>query len=534
MTMKKYFNKASTGFVIAFSFLLALSSCETTNLDINDNPNTLTPVSADASLVLNSIQLSFVGQHLGLSFQSGDIMRHVHMFGTYASNSGQGSMNGAWANTYSIANNLNLIQDLAETNDLANHVGMGQVLEAFAFVNLVDNIGTAVYSEAVSSEFPQPNLDSGASIYEAMYAQLNEAITNLSATGQIQPEDLIYNGDMSKWIKLANTLKIKMYVQTKLVGNASAVSDINSILASGNYIKDLADDFQIQFGTNETNPDNRHPWFAANYQINAGNQYMSNDFMNTLLNDKASPDPRLPYYIYRQTNTDPSGTLLPCAGDGDFQYCYVGDGYWGRDHADDEGIPNDGELRATYGIYPAGGAYDDASFSFTRDSQNLGGAGIHPVILSSFSKFMLAEAALPAPVGLGVTGNPRTYLMQAMMDSFNKVANFSGIPMVSTDVTAYIDQVLLRYDVATSDEERLEIIMLEYYIAMWGNSLEAYNNYRRTGYPELGFSVISNTDFPRSYFLPDSELNSNDNPNLEQKSLTDQVFWDTNPAGFID
>jgi hypothetical protein len=46
--------------------------------------------------------------------------------------------------------------------------------------------------------------------------------------------------------------------------------------------------------------------------------------------------------------------------------------------------------------------------------------------------------------------------------------------------------------------------------------------------------VIAGTAFPRSLFLPSSELNSNDNPDLVQKSLTDQVFWDTNPAGFID
>jgi hypothetical protein len=64
--------------------------------------------------------------------------------------------------------------------------------------------------------------------------------------------------------------------------------------------------------------------------------------------------------------------------------------------------------------------------------------------------------------------------------------------------------------------------------------VESYNNYRRTGYPDLGYSVESNTDFPRSYFLPSSELNSNDNPALVQKMLTDQVFWDTNAAGFIN
>jgi hypothetical protein len=106
--------------------------------------------------------------------------------------------------------------------------------------------------------------------------------------------------------------------------------------------------------------------------------------------------------------------------------------------------------------------------------------------------------------------------------------------MVASEVTGYVDHVLALYDAAATNEEKLAIVVEEFYIASFGNSVEAYNNYRRTGYPVLGNSVISNTDFPRSYFIPSSEMNSNDNPDLEQKKLTDQVFWDTNPAQFID
>tara|TARA_E500000318_G_scaffold111329_2_gene129547 strand:- start:3064 stop:4575 length:1512 start_codon:yes stop_codon:yes gene_type:complete len=503
-------------------------------LDINDNPNQLTPNSADPNYVLNSIQLALVEQHFGLYNTSRGTIRQVHQFGTYAASAGSGAMNGAWASAYSITSNLNLIKEISEESNLPNHVGIGQVLEAFAYTNLVDYIGTAVYSEAVNPEFPNPNLDDGESIYNAMYDQLNEAIVNLNASGEISPTDIFYDGDMAKWVKLANTLKVRMYVQSKLSGNANAASDINNILASGNYIMDLEDDFMVRFGTNVTLPDTRHPDFAANYVTNAGGQYMSNDFMNRVKNGKTVPDPRLPYYFFRQTLDDPVGTLLPCAGLPAFQYCYLGDGYWGRDHADDEGIPNDGELRTTFGIYPVGGAFDEGLGGATRDNQGLGGAGIHPIIMSSFTNFLLAEAALPAPVGLGTNGNPRDYLQQGMQDSFDRVVALSGIDMDETEVSDYIDEVLANYDAASSDEERLSIIINEFYIASWGNGIEAYNAYRRTGYPTLGFSVISNTAFPRSYFIPADELNSNDNPDLTQKSLTDQVFWDTNPAGFID
>ena len=106
--------------------------------------------------------------------------------------------------------------------------------------------------------------------------------------------------------------------------------------------------------------------------------------------------------------------------------------------------------------------------------------------------------------------------------------------MDAAEVTNYVDTVLALYDAAGSNEDKLEIVIEEFYIASFGNSVEAYNNYRRTGYPVLGQSVITNTEFPRSYYLPSSEINSNDNPALVQKKLTDQVFWDTNPANFID
>ena len=63
-----------------------------------------------------------------------------------------------------------------------------------------------------------------------------------------------------------------------------------------------------------------------------------------------------------------------------------------------------------------------------------------------------------------------------------------------------------------------------------------YNNYRRTGLPSfIQDPIINAGDFVRSYFLPESELNSNSNPDFAtQKQITDQVFWDINPANFIN
>ncbi len=550
---------------------LVFTACETTDLDLQDNPNVLTPGSADPAFILNAIQLNIVNQHITLSILTEGIMRQNNMFGTYAANAGTGTMNGPWANAYQIMNNLNLLEDISSSQNLPNHVGMGQILEAFAFINLVDYIGVAAFSEAVNTDFPNPNLDQGNTIYDAMYAQLDAAIVNMQATQTVAPEDLYYQGDKSKWIKLANTLKLKMYLQSKLTNNAAAAGQINAIVASGNYISSSNDDFIARFNKNETNPDARHPYFQQNYQFSA-NQYMSNSFMDMLLHGKSIKDPRMNYYFYRQVLYDPNDpavsglNLLPCDGSAAHgSLCYIGDGYWGRKHADDEGIPNDGDKRTAYGIYPGGGAYDaagtqaeeiaiatatyDAGSGMTLNewifkrlsevnpatnaSTNLGGAGIHPMLLSSFSAFMLAEASLPAPAGMGVTGDSKALLESGMRQSFAKVASVAEIAMDASKVDQYVSEVLAEYDAAANDQARLAIIIREYYIASFGNAIEPYNNYRRTGYPTLD-AGLSPGDFPRSFFIPSSEINTNDNPNLTQKLLTDQVFWDTNPAGFIN
>lgn len=548
--------------------LLALmNSCETTNLELQKNPFELTEDSANANFVLNGIQTTFGIQMTSFSFAVEALMDHSNLFGTFAQAAGTDAMNGVWQNTYSITSNLNFLENLSETANLPQHVGVGQILEAYSYITLVDFIGAAVYTEAVNPAFENPSLDSGQSIYDAMYLQLDEAIVNLNKESSIDFEDLYYNGDIIKWIKLANSLKLRMYVQSKLA--TPNVNALNAIVATGNYITNAEDNFAIYFGTSDNNPDNRHPYFGNQYAVGttAGDTFQSNGFMNLLLVDKNARDPRTPYYFYRQDLNDPADADIDQC-DSNYIYCYLGNGYIGRDRGDDDGIPNNGVTRTAYGIYPGGGAYDEAgtqtqetnnalaaydpaTTSLTEDefvanyllnvnpstvnSSNIGGKGIFPILTSSFMNFLLAEASLPTPAGLGATGSSATLLENAMQGSFDLVAEVSGIPMVDSEVSDYIGEVLTNFNAGT-DEEKLEIIIKEFYIASFGNSIEAYNAYRRTGYPDLETHVLaSGGAFIRSFFYPATEIDTNANEDFQlNKKLTDQVFWDTNPAGFID
>jgi len=91
-------------------------------------------------------------------------------------------------------------------------------------------------------------------------------------------------------------------------------------------------------------------------------------------------------------------------------------------------------------------------------------------------------------------------------------------------LTNYIAFVSNRYDNATP-AEKLQIIIKEYYIASWGNGIEPYNNYRRTGYPDNFQPTVE--DGPGEYFAtalyPGASVTTN--PNAPTNVRTKQVFW---------
>lgn len=522
-----------------FSLLLIIFmvSCETTDLDLLDNPNGVGTSEGKVELLLNATQTSLLSILSGTMNNYG--MRYTrmqHQDGNYVGSPEY--YDTPWRYYYADlkADNKILIP-LALEKGYFKHAGVAQVLEAYATVAMVDFWGDIVYSEAGVSGIINPARDDDAAVYEAMYLLLDEAITNLSTDSLYDLDvDIYFNGDVSKWIKLANTLKLKMYVQTRLYNETASTTGINAILADGNYITSSADDFQFTYGTAIANPDTRHPKYVENYNASGAGQYMSNAYMYEL---KENNDPRLRYYFFRQTGSDPVGANLVCdpESEDDNILCYIGDGYWGRDHALIAGIPGDTSLRTTWGLYPAGGEFDKGTPSTADAGDGAGGAGIHPIMLSSFVNFLKAEATLTMS---GVSGDPAALLETAITESITKVMSFGSLPNVdlgtmeptATEVTDFIAGVMADFNSA-DDEGKLEIIMTQYWVALHGNGIEEYNNYRRTGYPIMQHPVTEGTVFPRVNPYPANHVNNNSNAGQQQ--ITNQVFWDTNPAnGFID
>lgn len=527
--MKKIFIKP----LFLFSILFVFISCETLELEpLIQNPNALGLESADPNFILNSMQLNLRDQNEDMSGTVDQAVRMSVTGATYNAQAAPTTLNGEWTRLYGFNQDFITLETVAEGNDdLGVHYGMAQIMKACMFVWMVDLTDGAVFSEANNTEIRNPNVDTGQQVYTAAYDLLNAGIQTLETTsGPAPTNDLFFGGNKSSWIKFANAFKLKMRLTTRLVTAGESTSEINALIAEGNFTNSNSEDMEFKYGVSGPPFESRHPFFTGNY-ITGGGVYMPNFLMSHMRDSNSVEDPRMKYYFYRQTTRDPNNAAeLPCSGDSRYFFCNIGEGYWGRDHGDPNSIPNDRNLRTVYGVYPAFGAFDD-QFEDVVTADNLGGNGIHPIMLSSWVQFMLAESALT----LSTTGDSGSYLETGIRQHIAKVISFSpnGNPG-SVVIDAFVADIMTEY-AAADQAGKLNIIAREWYIASWGNATEPFNTYRRTGYPSfLVDPVFDLGPIMRSFVFPENERTTNTNPNFVQRNNQDQVFWDTNPAGFIN
>lgn len=543
--------------------IAVLGSCNKMNDKFDrllNNPNSPTPESANADLYLTNIQFGFASFFNSASSFGMELTRQILFYGpTYGNGYTAVSYDGMWNTAYTnIIKNANALIPIAEQQKKFVNVGMAKIMKAYTYMTLVDMFGDIPFSEAnLGVDNTNPKLDKGQEVYAASIKMLDEAIADLAKTPASFPgnQDLYYGAANAagarRWVTLAKTLKLRAFLQTRLV-DAGAKGKIDALLTENDLIDTQAEDFEFKYSTKQAAPNSRHPRYNSNYSpVGSASDYISNYFMFALIQEKgtgANNDPRTRYYIYRQrtnyadvnqNSSSCSVSAPPAHYTAGIPFCLLITGYWGRDHGDNSGIPPDGPLRSTVGIYPFGGEFDanqGTSVSLNRGGQ---GAGIQPILLATFTEFMKAEAALI----LGTAGNPRTLLESGIRSSFAKVFSFPatvGVTVPSTFVPdqarqdAYVNKVLALYDGAGSTDQKMEVLIKEYWLALWGNGSDAYNTYRRTGKPAT-FQPTRSTapgEFIRSHLYPSVHVNLNQN-SAQKSGVGVRVFWDTNPPGFI-
>ena len=542
------------------------------------DPNGVNADQADAASLYNSVQIEFNDfQNDPYEFTAGLARMDAETGGfTYTATHQPVEFDGMWQTFYAeFLPDADAFIALVEPLGLDGAAASVKVLKAYGYMQFADLFGAIPLGEAgqggAEEAITNPSREPGDAVYAAAMALLDEAISQMDGADNFDIAfDNFYGGNVARWTTLAKTLKLRAAITTRLVGGGSMVQ---ALADEGDLIDENSENFEFGYGSNRVNPDNRHPFYRDSYE-NEDGRYQSTWFMWLLAESKGFVDPRARYYFYRQDRSvypdaveeDPNafdciyGSGLPDPDvvppwyemiSDEMPYC-LGSydlGYYGRDHLNGSGIPPDGQYRTVYGLYPAGGLYDNGlSAPITVANQGVDGAlgaGIEPIWQASFTHFVLAEAALTGHYD----GDASALLADAIQLSFDRVTDFEslvdgGEVVATTPVTVtvedtyvgdtavmeYIEYVMDEFDDA-DETGKLGIVAREYMIALFGNGLEAYNLYRRTCLPANLQPAIDQNPGPfiRSALYPSVHVNRN--LNAEQKgSVTEPVFWDTNDA----
>ena len=541
------------GAIILAGMLLLMSSCSDEFFDINTDPNN--PTSAALSQLLTNSQVAIAGatglSTTGLSSHLSVFMHQTVRRGDpdrYGTLGNSFMINAAWQQFYDIAlQDLNVLIASAENvaeGQVANleYAGIGKLLKAYSYSVMVDVWGDIPFSEAHNlQEFQSPKFDNDEAIYAQLLMLIDEGIeniTNSTATEPLKPraDDLIYGGNNSRWIKFGNTLKLRMLNTLRMVSNVD--DQIRALVTEGNLISSAADDFQLLYGST-VSPDNRHNGFVTDYASQTKTYYISPWFWDVMKGNNPDifngiSDPRVPYYFHKQLTPGeaPQNPAERLDVDG---FLTIHFGSNGPNQAQAQDVS-----QTVFGIYPVGGWYDDGSGATVTANTGTGAAPER--MLTYYTRlFLEAELALD-----GVTdGDARVLLMEAIEAAFakvNQVVNGSGttqsVPMITAEaISDYITAVMVEYDAGDNDR-KLEIILTQKWIAGFGNSIDAYNDYRRKGYPVIfdpntdtgPFAIFTSSSVPFLVSLPwrAEDLNLNLNAPEQKNPTTDRVFWDPN------
>jgi len=138
-----------------------------------------------------------------------------------------------------------------------NQIAIARILKAYTYWVITDRWGDVPYTDALKGD-PNVKYDDQETIYKDMIKELTEAGSQF-VTGAAIKGDIAYNGDVAKWKKLANSLRMLMALRlSKVYPGASdyAATEFKSALADGaGHIATNADNFQLNYpGGNFRNP----------------------------------------------------------------------------------------------------------------------------------------------------------------------------------------------------------------------------------------------------------------------------------------
>jgi hypothetical protein len=383
--------------------------------------------------------------------------------------------------------------ETAEANGAKAYAGIGKIMMAYTFAIATDTWGDVPYTEALKGDdgdVIQPSLTPQEQIYKggtgvtSLFDLVRQGLRDLDTATTSTPtvDDVVYGGNIARWRKAGNTLLLKLALQISKREPALTATVINEVLAKGaaNYIVANNEDLAVNFGgsTGSQSP----IFFYVNVSSFLNDMLVSTRYVNRL---QALNDPRLDKYV-----TKPTGSLVTV----------------------------DNGFRGTLPV---------PTTSWSKWSTVITGAnGVGPVrlITNPMRAFILAEAAVSIPgVNLSAADAQALYAEGIR-------ASMTAAGLTTAEIDAYFLANPTVVTLAGTTEQQVEQIITQKYIANTGNGLEAWNDWRRTGYPTLSEHQNAGGEDgtrPKRARYIDQEVARN--PAFANAPLTNvPVWWDAN------
>jgi hypothetical protein len=480
-------------FIISILVLSATFVGCSSDLDINRDPDSLSPSSAPLSAQLPAGIVGIIGSE-GASYAIIGGVWSQYWTQSNAANQykdidnysiGTSDYNFAWNGMYDALGDIRNVKKRALAEGNWNYYLIATTLEVQASQVLTDFYGSIPYKEANNSAILEPKFNTGEEVYTYMIEDLNDALSKplAASKGEVPSnDDFIFRGDMTKWKNFANTLKLKIYMRQTLSSRAAIASaGITQMIAAGTtFLNEDAGMIKNKDG---------NPIFSD--AINQSNPLF--EYNNRRLNSA--------------TNLRMSTTLASFFDS------------------------NVDTRKAKY--YLAGNALNQGDYNSTAGAGTIAIVNLSPLtpaylMTKEESLFLQAEAMERFNGGTGAKA-----LYDAAVNANFTRYGLSGAAFVAGSY-AYPTGTL---------ENKIEAIIVQKWIASFpGNGFEAFFEKNRTGYPKTSavaqssgsyvsgqFAYAKNGTtgglFPRRLAYPLSERNANPNvPALVP--ITTPVWWD--------
>ncbi len=374
----------------------------------------------------------------------------------------------------------------------------GIPLAYYAFYNS-DVYGSIVYSEAFKARYNTPVLftpkyDTQEQLYAILDKELKDIVAALKVTqpvGQVnlQNNDIYFKGDATKWIKAANSLRLRIAFRLMKRSPEKLKAIATEVLANdAEIINSSADDWKLVGGTASFRDGNYNP--SSN-----GDMSGSKNMVDFMWNTK---DPRT--RVFYTPSFFNKRRFDAAKEQGKFPQELVWDGklYRGQFVDPDAAASTDPVTKAYFTTYTVklGGIDSTGRLSSTVQNRlffngfnNGTGSTTFPVITYADMCFMRAELA---ERGIFGTNAEEWYYkgIDASLDTYNKIAEKAKLadyaPLKAEEVSTYKNQQGIKYDPANAIEQ----IAVQQYLNYFKNPNEAWAIIKRTGFPNISGKIL--------------------------------------------